>query len=170
MLRGFLIHAGTGICLLFMSTACRMSPATFDSNRLQCQRNLRSIENAVKTFPYDHDGQRPRTLDDALSNLGFDDAEKAARILRCPGMVGASTNGDLASRTGYYYVDWSEWFGPTNTAPASYPLIYDRYLRNHAGRGVNIVSVDGTISWDEGARALHDFVAKHPEYKLPLPN
>ena len=166
--RTFIAQAGY-FGLLLLSTGCQVSRTALYGNRSQCQRNLRSIEVAVKSYLDDNGGQRPKTLDDALSNIGFGDADKTARILRCPGAKGLSTGTDIGSRTGYFYVDWSKWFGPTNLLPASYPLIYDRSLQNHEGRGVNVVSVDGRISWDEGAQALRGFVAKHLEYQLPLP-
>jgi prepilin-type processing-associated H-X9-DG protein len=165
----FIIYVCAGMCFLSMSTACRLSQTSFDRNRSQCQRNMRSIEVAVKEFPYDHSGDRPRTLDDALSNIGFADAERSAEILRCPGITSVTASGDLESRTGYHYVDWSRWFGRTNVVPAFYPLIYDLSIHNHDGRGINIVFVDGSIIWDEGAKTLRDFSFKHPEYKLPLP-
>src|SRR4051812_25552269 len=145
-----LITTGASICLLLLLTACRVAQAGPDRNRSQCQRSLRALENAVKAFPDDHGGQHPATLDEALSNIGFGDVERTARMVRCPGTASLLIGTDIRSRTGYYYVDWSKWFGPTNAVPTSYPLIYDRFLSNHEGKGINLVLVDGTILWDEG--------------------
>lgn len=167
-LNRILIGVGV-ICLLLLAASCHsVLHSTFRSSRSQCQRNLRSLKTAVEEYPYDNDGQRPITLDEALSNIGFGDAEKSSRMLRCPGIKNETVRGtDVASRTGYCYIDWSKWFGRTNVVPNTFPLLYDRALQNHEGKGVNVVLVDGTIFWDAEGCWLRDFAAKHPEYQLP---
>jgi hypothetical protein len=157
--------------MLLGTTGCHnVSRDSVDANRSQCRRSLRSLEIAVKAYLSDNDGHSPRTLDDALSNIGFPDAEKAARTLRCPGLNGRAAVGtDVAARMGFRFIDWSKWFGETNTPPDYFPLIYDASLQNHEGKGVNVVSVGARIWWDEGAGWLRDFAAKHQEYHLALP-
>lgn len=165
-----IIFQASCVGLLLLTNGCYTSRTALDRDRAQCQRNLQSIMAAVKEYPYDNNGQLPKSLDEALSNIGFGDVEKTARIIRCPGMTRRVTGTDIGSLTGYYYINWSKWFGATNSPPASYPLIYDRSLQNHDGKGVNVISVDGQIWWDESAARLRSFAAEHREYQLPLPN
>jgi hypothetical protein len=74
----------------------------------------------------------------------------------------------------YTYVYWPEG---TNT-PITYPLLYDRRLSNHAGRGINVLLVQGThhrkgapgtILWDPEADWLKGFAREHPEFNIKLP-
>jgi hypothetical protein len=67
------------------------------------------------------------------------------------------------------YIDWSEWYAGTNEPPADYPLIYDAFLANHRGKGVNVISVGGKCWWDEGGLWLKAFNERYPEYRIPMP-
>lgn len=166
----FVTTAGT-TALLLLASGCRSGTGgDFQSDRAQCQKNIRALENAVKEYTFDNEGRFPASLEDALANIGFDDAKKSAHMLRCPGSYSNSTTAtDLASKMGYVYVDWSKSFDRTNAAPESYPLIYDRFMQNHDGRGVNVISVGGEMRWDEGAAWLRGFISQHRGYHLLLP-
>lgn len=166
------LGSAIAINLLLTQTGCRnASEMPLKADREQCQRNLRSLEVAIKSYADEHDGRLPKALDDALAGIGFGDAAKAAKILKCPGASEqGATRQDVASLTHYCYINWGRWFPSTNSPPESYPLIYDSTVHNHGGRGVNIISVGARARWDEGARWLHDFAAKHPEYDLRLPD
>ncbi len=80
----------------------------------------------------------------------------------------------------YIYIPWPS----TTEAYAKYPLMYDRCLSNHGGKGVNVLLVEqvvhpavppspesfhGQFFWDEGAQWLQKFAEEHPEYNIPLP-
>jgi hypothetical protein len=91
-------------------------------------------------------------------------------VLLCPGSktcVGSQR--DLVGLCDYAYVDWSRWFDDPEAVPAGFPMIYDRRLSNHGGRGVYILRSEGFVMWDPGGQWLSTFAAKHPEYKLTLP-
>ncbi len=53
--------------------------------------------------------------------------------------------------------------------PADYPLIYDKSMANHSGRGINVCTVQAGIFWDKDAKWLKAFAVAHPEYKIPIP-
>lgn len=69
----------------------------------------------------------------------------------------------------YFFVDWSKLPDEPGTSRGKYPLIYDRRLSNHDGRGINILMVDGSIVWDSNVDWLKKFAAEHPNAKLPVP-
>lgn len=69
----------------------------------------------------------------------------------------------------YFFVDWSKLSDGPSTSSGKLPLMYDRRMSNHAGRGINILMVDGTVEWDSNAEWLKKFVAEHPHAKLPMP-
>ncbi|HOX60211.1 MAG TPA: hypothetical protein PLC99_25320 [Verrucomicrobiota bacterium] len=69
----------------------------------------------------------------------------------------------------YYFVDWSKQPEPLEKLPSKRPLMYDRRMNNHDGRGINILMVDGSIEWDSNAKWLKRFAAEHWDAKLPMP-
>jgi len=69
----------------------------------------------------------------------------------------------------YFFVDWSKQSEPLEKLPSKRPLMYDRRLSNHDGRGINILMADGSIEWDANAQWLKTFAAEHPDAKLPMP-
>ena len=69
----------------------------------------------------------------------------------------------------YFFVDWSKLPDGPGTSPGKYPLMYDRRLSNHDGRGINILMADGSIEWDSNAEWLKKFAADHPSAKFPMP-
>jgi hypothetical protein len=160
-----------GFLSLALLGCSRGAPASKDdaNARAKCQRNLKSMVIAVKTYLSDNDDQFPPSLGAALSNIAFVDINKFAKVLSCPGAAGTPTAAETSAALGYRFIDWSQSFGKTNTIPLGFPIMFDRTLSNHGGNGVNIVLLDGTLLWDENARWLREFAKKHPEYKLPLP-
>lgn len=146
------------------------SPETSTETNKQCQWNLKSLSIIVEAYIDEHNGKYPKTLDDALSNVGVQDIGKAAEMYRCPGAINDNNSKhDFASRAGYYYKNWSEWFGETNIVPNTYPVIYDSQFINHNHKGINIVLVRGKVLWDEKGLWLKNFAKEHPEYGLALP-
>jgi len=127
-----------------------------ETDRLKCQRQIRCVAYCILQYQSDHDEQLPKTMEEAVS--GEVGKEMAQRLTQCP--VGGAT-------AKYIYVDWSRWF--TNGAvPIDYPLVYES-KRNVHGDGINVVLMDGSVSWDEGARWITEFAKKHPEYRLEIP-
>jgi len=127
-----------------------------EADRLRCQRQIRCAAYCVLQYLAEHDGQFPRTLEEAVS--GEAGEQMAQRLTQCP-VKGAAAK--------YIYVDWSRWF--TNGAvPKDYPLIYES-KRNLHGDGINVALRDGSVFWDEGARWITDFGKTHPDYRLEIP-
>jgi hypothetical protein len=157
--------------LLLTAASCRhFSSAKFERDRLQCQRNQKSAGSTFRCYVDDHDGDYPRTIGEFYSDFGITNPESIYRMVRCPGFrASGSARGDVDSRLGYFFVDWSKWFSKTNPVPNDYPLIYDYQLSNHNGRGINVLVVDGSVFWDDGAHWLQDFARKHPDFKLQIP-
>ena len=81
------------------------------------------------------------------------------------GKVGLGT-GDNEN---YFSMDWSKLPDGPGTSHHKYPLMYDRRMSNHDGRGINILMTDGSIEWDSNAEWLKEFAAEHPNAKLPIP-
>jgi hypothetical protein len=131
--------------------------------RARCGEILKLLGNAVQTYQGDHQGQLPRqlaALSIELSNPAF---------LICPGSghaPGSFTNAD--SWTDYTFIDWSAKYG-TSAVPKDYPIAYDCSLRNHADRGVNVLTLDGVVRWDADARWLKKFASEHRDARLTLP-
>jgi hypothetical protein len=80
----------------------------------------------------------------------------------------------------YFYIPWPSVTG----AYTNYPLMYDRRLANHGGKGINILLVEqaahpayptslesfhGQFFWDEDAKWLRKFAREHPDLKIPMP-
>lgn len=132
-------------------------------HRAKCGATLKLLGNAIRTYQSDHQGRLPRelaVLSNELSN---------PVLLRCPGSrrtPGCFTNAD--SWADYVLVNWPAVLG-TDAVPGDYPIAYDRSMSNHAGRGVNVLSVDGLVRWDARAKRLKKFAAEHPDAKLPMP-
>lgn len=147
------------LALTVVVAGCSSQPrdaGQVEADRVNCQRQIRSVAYCVFQYLSDHDGQFPKTLEDAVGcEVGEDIAQ---RFIQCP------AKGSVAK---YIYVDWSRWF--TNACvPKDYPLVYES-KRNQHGNGINVVLMDGSVFWDEGVRWLSEFIKKHPEYGLEMP-
>ncbi len=82
---------------------------------------------------------------------------------------------DIEQATGWFDYIYIHWPDGTNTPP-DYPMMYDRSLLHHSGRGVNLLTVGDLLIakgdrrlWDEGAKRLKDFARQHPELDIPMP-
>jgi hypothetical protein len=147
--------------------------------RLKCQQLLKALHSQVYLrYRPAHDGSFPDLglfppdLKTSLMELEKHLAPGApshALFLKCPGSSTKQGRLDDAEQwQDYIYINWSRYYG-SKAVPPDYPLIYDRRLSNHGGKGVNEVSVQGVVRWDPDATALKKFAAEHPEYEVPLP-
>jgi len=139
-----------------------------------CQRRLESL--LIVSFSADGGGfYFPSNSDFKKDNWG-------SGLLLCPGLptfweelekVYDSAEFDSAEideRSDYIYVDWSNRELKHNWEWTQCPLIYDRRLSNHGGRGINIIYTDSQIMWDPEAYRLRAFAKAHPEAKIPIPS
>jgi hypothetical protein len=130
--------------------------------RLQCAEKLKALGYAIRVYQTGH-GHLPRQLSVLSNDL------LSPSLLICPGSGHAPGSFQNANTwTDYEFMDWALFLG-TNTVPGGYPIAYDRSIRSHVGRGVNVVNVNGLVRWDPAAQSLIAFAAEHPEVKLRIP-
>jgi len=141
------------------------------SRRFECFSVLRSTGCALAMYCQDNGGQLPTDF----SLMGT--LISSPRLYVCPWNSkppGSWTN--INEWMDYYYVRWPS----TTGVYAKYPLMYDRHLSNHGGKGINVLLVDvvnryGGINgpifwfWDPEAQWLRKFAQEHPETRVPLP-
>lgn len=147
------------LALVAVVTGCSSQPkdtSQVETDRLNCQKQIRSAAYCVFQYRSDHDERFPKTLGEAVG--GEAGKEVAERLTQCPAKGVAAK---------YFYVDWSRWF--TNAAvPKDYPLVYESNKSQH-GDGINVALMDGSAFWDVNARWITDFAKKYPEYELEIP-
>jgi hypothetical protein len=145
------------------------------ARRIDCLSTLRSTGWALGLYCEDHNGTLPKNFS-LMSNL-----VTTTRLYVCPWdskTPGSWTN--ITDWMDYLYVPWPSVTG----VYTNYPLMYDRRLSNHGGKGINILLVEGAVHpssprypetfhgqffWDEGAKWLQKFAKEHPDLTVPLP-
>lgn len=147
-------------------------------NTVRCRKVLISQLNNFRQYRLDHKGHYPldiSVLSQAIeigtrSSSTSEPLPRTTILLSCPGVrrrpiliAEANTQSD------YIYINWEQFYG-TNDVPAEYPIVYDRSLSNHFGRGVNVITFGGGCFWDRGAKWLKQFAADHPSFKVIVPN
>lgn len=137
----------------------------FYADRIKCKQRLQSIGAYIQTYRSDNFGMPPSDLQSVDNGL-------LSVLLHCPA-TGSSLNGQgilSNSQPAFIFINWSNWFGPTNPVPGDYPILYDASLTNHHGVGVNILFVDGKHRWDKNAKWLLEFSRAHTNYDIKLPS
>ena len=143
--------------------------------RSQCLSALRSTGALLCLYRGDNEGELPPSLSLMSSYLGD------PSFFLCPwGNKIPGTWADVSAWMDYFYVYWPSVKG----VYANYPLMYDRRLSNHNGKGICVLLVEGAVNppapprpesyhgqffWDENAQWLRKFVREHPDLKVPLP-
>jgi hypothetical protein len=106
----------------------RAGSSESEIDKLSCQKQIRSAAYCVIEYRSDHEGQFPKTLEQAVNTQAG--KEMAKTLTQCP-----SKN----AKADYAYVDWSRWF--TNAeVPKDYPLVYELTMggaRRGNKRGAN---------------------------------
>lgn len=143
--------------------------------RSQCLSTLRSTGSAIAMYRQDHYGSLPPDFLAMSNYIG------STRLYVCPWHSkepGAWTN--ISDWMDYFYLPWPSVTG----VYTNYPLMYDRRLSNHRGKGINILLVEQTVNayypagpdsfhgqffWDEGVEWLKKFAREHPELRIPMP-
>lgn len=145
------------LAVIGVLSSCR-KPASL-ADQQNCKQQLRSLWSAIELYRHDHSNQWPPNLESL-------DKDMVGRLLTCPGV---KTNSGPGGQSDYLYLDWSKLLDGPGTSPGKWPLMYDRRMSNHDGRGVNVLMVDGSVEWDSNAEWLKKFAAEHPNAKLPMP-
>ena len=108
------------------------------ANIIKCSNNIRLISLALHMYAADHDEAFPPALADLYPSY-----VKERKVFICPSVGDSAAPG----RIDYEYVP-----GMTESSPSTEVIIYDR-ATNHKGKGRNIVRVNGSVEWLEGAVA-----------------
>lgn len=135
------------------------------TRRSSCMSNLGAIDKMCVLYSMDNTNAFPPNIT-ALCCLTGTCYITELKVFRCWAshtQVGSMTNVD--EWMDYIYIPWATG---ANTPP-DYPLMYDRRLSNHQGKGINVVYLDGHVEFDEGAKRLKAFAAKHPKLHIPMP-
>jgi len=167
-----LFVCGSAVCALAVISLLILPVARATVQRCSCQGNIGAICAVMQPYMEDHNGEFPPNLT-ALALGGY----VPLSIFKCPNtktIIGSVTNVDQWSD--FLYIYWSE--GKQKT-PQNFPLMYDRRLSNHGGRGINVFLVPAggelrpqqksTFFWDEGASWLKTFSREHPQLNIPMP-
>jgi hypothetical protein len=143
------------------------------ARRYDCLSVLRSTCFLLNMYRQDHDGELPVDFG-ALSNY----TSSRLFVFGSGRAAGSWTN--IAEWMDYFYIRWPSVTG----LYTNYPLMYDRRLSNHGGKGINVLLVEGLVGsaivgkpetfrgqffWDEDAKWLRAFARDHPEAHIPLP-
>lgn len=134
--------------------------------RQQCRSRLsRSLHMLVWMYEKEH-GAFPSKM------TALETSADIRRLFVCGerrGRLGPMS--DVDEWMDYIYVYW-----PTGEkTPKALPLMYDRRMSNHRGKGVNVVLVGssstgpGVCFWDRNAEWLKKFDKEHPNVNIPLP-
>ena len=99
-----------------------------------------------------------------------------AMLFICPGSETPRPESlDIVVTTGWFDYIYIHWPDGTNTPP-DFPIIYDRSMSHHNGRGISLLTVGDLqrekgdrLPWDEGAERLKRFAREHPEFDIPMP-
>lgn len=143
--------------------------------RTDCRSYLKGAAFQMSTYVARHQGAFPPSIS-SMSDHGQEGMMIALNhgFLRSGPPPGTSVEDWLD----HFYIYWPEG---VNT-PDDYPILYDRKLSYHEGKGINVchvrvvtgfagypVSGDLAFTWDEDAEWLKKFAKEHPEYDIPLP-
>ena len=153
-----------GVSVTLVGVAFIFAPIARDrARRTRCMSNLSCLGKTLMMYAMDHDEAYP-------TNAGcMADYADNVRIYICPG----SGTRPPASLSVEGYTNWVDyilipWSNGVAT-PGEYPLMYDRRLSHHQGKGINVLWVDGRVVWDKNAKGLKRFAEEHPQLEIPMP-
>jgi hypothetical protein len=140
--------------------------------RYECPMHLVDIWDITMALAREH-GRFPEDLTSITRKVPISqyDAQWRSHPVLCPGSEAiCDAKRATVESFGYAYVNWSaRGYAHAKDVPGAYPLIYDRTLSNHFGRGIFVVKVNGSVIWDPAAEWVRDFSNRHPEYRLENP-
>lgn len=159
--------------LVAFLTAIFLPALRIAAHRRHCLSQLASLGTVIALYASDYNGTFPPKISVLTSN-GY----LRPSVLKCPmpdinAVLPPGSNAD--QWMDYIYIYWPEG----KDTPKDYPVIYDRKLSNHGGKGINILRREGIAPgpkmynpkpiWDKNAEWLKKFAKEHPEYNIPLP-
>ena len=146
------------VITITLMSSCQKAASLVEQRN--CRQQLRSVWAGIALYRHDHGEHWPPNLESL-------DQEAVGRLLTCPG-VKVKVSSHTTGKYDYIFLDWSKLTHGPDTAPSNYPLMYDRRMSNHDGRGINILMVDGSVKWDSHAEWLKRFAADHPDFIIPI--
>ena len=139
----------------------------------ECPMRLEEVRGFMQTWALGAGNAYPSDLGPVV--LAFENMtpeRRRARLhpLLCPGSEQDVSQGNIdASKSDYVYLNWQTRVTNGAVMSGDYPMLYDKRLSNHGGRGVYVMKVNGTVLWDAGARWLQSFTASNVSYEIKLP-
>ena len=156
------------ICILgLLAVALLCVPATRAmrerGRRFQCCSRVHNTFLVFKMFAMDNNHAFPTNIQQMSGYIDI------PGWFVCPGRSNMPMNLSYATCTDWLDYICVPWPDGEELTWAEYPVIYDRRLSNHGGRGINIGFVDGSARWDSKAEWLQKFAKEHPDLRIPLP-
>lgn len=149
-------------CIAIAMVLCLGPHLCFRARKEQCAEHLDRLWCVLQMYGDDNDGAYPpdpRSLTPLVDN---------PEVFACPGSENSSAS-VITSLT-----DWADyiiihWPNGSHHVPSNYPVMYDRRLSHHSGKGVNVLYGNGRVVWDPGAQNLRAFARKHSDVLIQLP-
>ncbi|MCX6921884.1 MAG: hypothetical protein NT154_01505 [Verrucomicrobia bacterium] len=139
----------------------------------ECPMRLEELKGFMETWASGAGGAYPSDLAPVVQAFEKMTPERRrARLhpLLCPESEQDVLEGNIdASKSDYVYLNWQAQLTNGAVVSGDYPMLYDKRLSNHGGRGIYVMKVNGTIIWDAGARWLQSFAASNLSNKIRLP-
>ena len=113
------------------------------ARRSSCQSNLHQFDLALMSYTYPPQNFYPSSN---LVQLAAGDASVAPGLFVCPGDISRPRAPDMGSVNENY----CSYYYRTGLSPAEtnqYPIVWDKNLSNHNGRGYCALSTDHSSSW-----------------------
>ncbi len=165
--------AATALSVAFLAHYQRLLSEQRTNYTYECSMRLSDLwmlaRNATSVAGYNY----PTNIEFFSRGFRLTPSKESVRLhpLLCPGSeTTVKQVGKDITHADYVYVNWGTSFGAPTNVPGAYPLFFDRALSNHAGKGVYVIRVDGSVVWDPGATWIRSFAKAHPEYRIQLPN
>ena len=166
------------LCAFLAGLACVLWLLRRDelAYRAGCRSRIRAAAFTISNDVMDQDGVFPQSMS---SMRGFSQESITLFVKHQHGDQWDPPPGtSIDDWMDYFYVYWPEGI----KTPGHYPILYDRRLSYHKGKGINVCHVNVVVSfadypvasgpwitWDENAEWLTKFARDHPELDIPLP-
>jgi hypothetical protein len=131
-------------------------------DRRLCADNLKSVWYGFRNY-YELTGRYPHP-----NELRLMDQDVVALQFICPSKGRSSADWSNVTELTSYIIN-DGWPGLQADPGQEFPLMYDRQLANHAGDGINIVTVGGRVFWDSRGDWIRQFAREHPDWHIPMP-
>ena len=157
-----------GLWIAYMHMQARPSP--------DCPAKLSRLGDAIVQYANDNRDAFPPSAADLIVPGRMYVAQSYFRCPKADSRAVPPQSIATDGRMDYLYVYWPDGL----KTPRDYPVMYDRRLSNHGGRGIYVLRIEEVVirsredrpevMWDENATWLKKFAKEHPEFDIPLPD